>query len=88
MEGLKPYDALHDIAQSLRSWFVHGDRPQQVVMDEMFGWLFRFSTQLKYPMNHKSDGVETYMRHGEFKAVPLIKCPMCNVSLHIYNKIF
>ena len=75
-KDLRPCDALHDISHIIRTWFLHGQTPDRAVVEEMFGWLYKFTVHLRYPEAATTDGnAEQLERRGEFKAEVLIKCP-------------
>ena len=55
-------------------------RPDRATVEELFGWLYNYALNLKYPdtgkiEQHDGDDGTLGGRVGEYRAVALIKCP-------------
>ena len=74
--GLSAGAGLHDVSHIIRDWFMHGQAPDRVVVEEVFGWLYKFFLQMRYPDDATAaNNALAHERRGEFKAEALIKCP-------------
>ena len=75
-KDLSPCDALHDVSHIIRDWFMNGETPDRVVVEEVFGWLYKFTVHLRYPEDSTSaGGTGVLERRSSFKPEVLIKCP-------------